>query len=52
MVLLRVLAVFLNVLPVIATDSNGYQKYISQYAGDYLKQFGSQSSGYDESCIC
>jgi len=46
MVLLRVLAISF-LLPVTA-ESNSYQNYISQYAGDYLKKFGSKSSGYDD----
>ena len=37
---------FLWTIPAAATGT-GYQKYISQYAGDYLHQFG-QGSGYQD----
>lgn len=51
MVQLRAFAalLFLPQLSLINADTNNYQKYISQYAGDYLKQFGSKDSGYDDS---
>ena len=44
MVLLRLLAFCL--LGLGATE--GYEKYISEYAGDYLKQFGGHSKRYGD----
>ena len=44
MVLIRLLAFCL--LGLGATE--GYEKYISEYAGDYLKQFGGHSKRYGD----